>query len=87
MGLGEMRTGIRCIDNFEGRGRKRAEEKIPGLEEDVRAIAELHTQADPAVKSSLTYTRITGESLKKPLSKTKATPKISYPRLIHYVTC
>ena len=71
MGLGEMRTGIRCIDNFEGRGRKRTEEKIPGLKEDVRAIAELHTQADPAVKSSLTYTRITGESLKKALIKDK----------------
>jgi len=71
MGLGEMRTGLICINNFEGRGRKRTEKKIPGLEEDVREIAELHTQADPAVKSSLTYTRLTGESLKKALIKDK----------------
>jgi len=66
-GLGEKRTGIRCIDNFKGRGRKRKEDKNPKLKKDVCAIAELHTQADPAVKTSLTYTRLTGESLKKAL--------------------
>ena len=54
-GLGEARTGIRCIDNYKDRGRKRTEDIIEGLEEDVRAIADLRTQADPAVKSSLTY--------------------------------
>ena len=66
-GLGEARTGIRCLDNFKERGRKKTEDALPGLEADVRAIAELHTQADPAVKSSLTYTRLTGKSLKKAL--------------------
>ena len=70
-GLGEAKTGIRCLDNFKGRGRKRTEDKIEGLEEDVLAIAELHTLADPAVKSSLTYTRLTGESLKKALVEDK----------------
>jgi hypothetical protein len=70
-GLGEAKTGIRCLDNFKGRGRKRTEDKIEGLEEDVLAIAEWHTLADPAVKSSLTYTRLTGESLKKALVEDK----------------
>jgi len=70
-GLGEARTGIRCLDNFKGRGRKRTEDALRGLETDVRAVAELHTQADPAVKTCLTYTRLTGKSLKKALVKVK----------------
>lgn len=70
-GLGEARTGIRCLDNFKGRGRNKAEDALPGLEADVRAIGDLHTQADPAVKSSLTYTRLTGKSLKKALVQDK----------------
>jgi hypothetical protein len=70
-GLREAETGIRCLDNFKGRGRKRTEDKVPRLEEDVRAIAELCTQADPAVRSSLTYTRLTGESLGKALVEDK----------------
>ena len=70
-GLGEAKTGIRCLDNFKGRGRKRTEDKIEGLEEDVLAIAELRTQADPAVKSSKTYTRLTGGYLKKALIEDK----------------
>ncbi len=70
-GIGELKTGIRCLDDFKGRGRKRTEDKIAGLEKDVRAIAEPCTQADPAVKSTLTYTRLTGESLKKSLVEDK----------------
>ena len=78
-GLGEARTGIRCIDNFKGRGRKRTEDELPGLKEDVSSVAELHTQADPAVKSSLTYTRLTGKSLKKALVEEKGYPEDRIP--------
>ena len=70
-GPGERKTGIRCLDNFKGRGRKRTEDKKPKLKEDVCAVAELYTQADPAVRTSLTYTRLTGESLKKALVEDK----------------
>lgn len=70
-GLGEAKTGIRCLDNFKGRGRKKTEEALPGLEADVRAVADIHTQADPAARSCLTYTRLTGKSLKKSLVKDK----------------
>ncbi len=66
-GLKEAESGIRCADNFHGRGRKRAEDTIPGLKEAVISLAERETQADPAMKSSLTYTRITGKSVRKAL--------------------
>ena len=66
-GLKEAERGIRCLDHYQGRGRKRTEETIPGLEEDLRALAEPQTQADPAMKSALTYTRVTGKAVREAL--------------------
>ena len=66
-GLKEAKTGIRCIDNYQGRGRKRTEDKIPDIIEDIKSLAEPQTQADPAMKSSLTYTRITAKSMRQAL--------------------
>jgi len=66
-GLNEAQSGIRCMDNYQGRGRKKTEDTISGIKEDIISIAEPQTQADPAMKSSLTYTRITGKALKKAL--------------------
>ena len=66
-GLKETKSGIRCIDNYQGRGRKRTEDKLPNLREDIKSLAEPQTQADPAMKSSLTYTRITAKAMRKAL--------------------
>lgn len=66
-GLKEALSGIRCVDNYQGRGRKKTEDTIPGIKEDIISIAEPQTQADPAMKGSLTYTRITGKTIKKAL--------------------
>lgn len=64
-GLGELETGIRCIDGYNCRGRKKTEEKLPNIEEDIREIVGPHTQADPTMKSSLTYTRITPKAVRR----------------------
>jgi len=66
-GLKEAKSGLRCIDNYQGRGKTRAEDKIPNLREDMIGLAEQQTQADPAMKSSLTYTRITGKAMREAL--------------------
>jgi len=63
-GLGELRTGIRCIDNHKQCGRTRTEDKCPELKEDISDLAEPLTQADPAMQSSLTYTRITAKAMR-----------------------
>ena len=39
-GLKETESGIKCIDNFRGRGRKRTEEQCP---KDIKGLAEPHT--------------------------------------------
>lgn len=70
-GLKEAESGIRCHDNYQGRGRRRTEDNISGLKDDVIALAELQTQADPAMKSALTYTRLTGAATRKALIEEK----------------
>jgi hypothetical protein len=70
-GLKETESGIRCLDNFGGRGKKRTEEKFPDLKKDIAELAEPRTQADPALKSSLCYTRITAEAMRKALIEEK----------------
>ncbi len=70
-GLKETESGIRCVDNFQGRGRKRTEDKLPNLREDMTSLAEPQTQADPAMKGSLTYTRITAKAMRKALTEEK----------------
>jgi Rhodopirellula transposase DDE domain len=57
-GLHEQRHGIRCLENFAARGRRRSEAKDPQLAADIRAIVEPHTYADPQLKSSRRYTNL-----------------------------
>jgi len=71
-GLKEKETGIRCIDNYQASGRKRTEDQLPNLSEDIRELAEPQTQADPSMKSgSLTYTRITAKAMRTALIQEK----------------
>jgi hypothetical protein len=51
-GLHELGQGVRCLENFSARRRPRLEEKNPQLAQDIRAIVEPHTQADPELKSA-----------------------------------
>jgi hypothetical protein len=66
-GLHELRQGIRCVENFAARGRPRREEKNPRLAEDIRAIVEPHTQADPELKSQRRYTNLSAAEVIKAL--------------------
>ena len=66
-GLHESRSGVRCLENFSARGRPRSEEKKPRLAEDIRAIVEPHTQADPELKSSRRYTNLSAAEVREAL--------------------
>jgi len=57
-GLNELRSGLRCRENFSARGRKRSEQKDPRLAEDIRVIVEPHAYADPELKSARRYTNL-----------------------------
>lgn len=62
-GLGERRTGIRCLDNFTARGRHKIEEDNPELVTQIHALVEPHSQADPKFQTPLAYTRITAKAV------------------------
>ena len=45
-GLHERRTGIICVDNYQGRGRHKSEKNHPNLEADIRSLIDEQCQAD-----------------------------------------
>src|SRR4051794_18897114 len=66
-GLHEAKGGIRCLENFVAKARKRSEDKDPKLAADIRAIVEPHTQADPELKSSRRYTNLSAAEVRQAL--------------------
>src|SRR5215212_7331741 len=70
-GQHEARTGIRCVEDFPARGAAAREEKDPQLAQDVRAIVEPHTQADPELKSSRRYTNLSAREVLEALKSQK----------------
>jgi len=66
-GLGELITGVRCVDNYSARGNKKTEEKMPKLEEDIRSIVDPKSQTDPNFQTSFAYTRITAKAVRQAL--------------------
>lgn len=66
-GLNELRSGIRCLDAFELRGRKTTEELHPKLEEHIRRLVDPHAQADPKFQTPFAYTRITAKAVREAL--------------------
>jgi len=66
-GLNELRTGIRCLDNFTGRGRPKSEEQDPTLVAQIHAIVEPECQADPKFQTPLAFTRITAKAVHQQL--------------------
>jgi transposase len=70
-GLQELRQGIRCVEDFAARGRPRWEEEDPRRAQDIRAIVEPHTHADPELKSERRYTNLTARELRQQLQAKK----------------
>jgi hypothetical protein len=66
-GLNELRTGIRCLDAYELRGRKKSEERCPQLKEHIHRLVEPQAQADPKSQTTLAYTRITARAVRQAL--------------------
>jgi transposase len=78
-GLHELRSGIHCLDNFQARGRPRLEDKNPQLAQDIRALAEPHTHADPELKSERRYANLSAEELWTLLQTKKGYAKEALP--------
>jgi hypothetical protein len=70
-GLHEFQSGVRCVENFSARGRRRSEEQNPQLAQDIQAIVEPHTSADPELKSPRRYSHLTAAEVLTALQTTK----------------
>lgn len=71
LGLHELRTDIICMDNYHARGNKKTEVKLGTLESDIRSLVDEHSQADPQMKNTFAYTRITAGAVHKALIEEK----------------
>ena len=79
LGLDECRSGIRCVDNYRARGRKKSEEIQPALETDIRDLVDGQAQADPQLKSTLTYARISARAVRAALIEEKGYDESELP--------
>ena len=66
-GMHELTSGIRCVDAFGARGRKRAEQHLPGLLPDIRSLIDGQSQTDPTFHSQRLYTRLTAAEVRRQL--------------------
>jgi hypothetical protein len=66
-GTRELTSGFTCVEAFRLRGRKPAEAHLPHLLDDIRAIADSQSQADPQFRSRRLYTRLSAPEVRRQL--------------------
>lgn len=69
LGLHERRTGVTCLDYYQGRGNKRTERKHPELEQAIIALVDGQAQADPQMKTTFCYARVSAQSVRDALMR------------------
>ena len=70
----ELSSNLCCAEAFSARGRKKIEEKLPHLCEDIKAIVDAQSQIDPSFKTQRLYTRIYCD---------RSTTPVNYPKAIY----
>ncbi|MCI5168264.1 MAG: hypothetical protein D3903_19790 [Candidatus Electrothrix sp. GM3_4] len=82
---GTVRKGLKELENgpigdrFSDRGRKKSEELLPNLLEDLKKIVEPECQTDPSFNTCRLYTRITAEEVRRRLLETYCYDEGSIP--------
>ena len=66
-GLRELDSGLACLDGYALRGRKRAEDHLPNLLTDIKAIVDSQSQADPQFRTQRLYTRLSAAEVRRQL--------------------
>ncbi len=70
-GMHELESGFICVDAFNARGRKRAEEHLPNLLVDIKAIVDSQSQVDPQFRTNRLYTRLDSAEVRRQLIEQK----------------
>lgn len=85
-GVKEITSGIRCADNFSGRGRKPIEDKLPSLQKDIKEILSPVCQTDPTFRTPDLYSPLTAKEVHRRLIEDKGYKEddLPTPRAISY---
>ena len=67
IGTREMENGVSTDYKVETRGRKKNEEKLPHLLEDITSIVDSQSQTGPDFKTTRLFTRLTSKEIRKQL--------------------
>jgi hypothetical protein len=78
-GARELESGFAIVDAFALRGRKRAEERLPNLLDDIAAIVDGQSQADPQFRTNRLYTRLTAAEVRRQLIAQKGYSDAALP--------
>jgi len=70
-GIKELKSDIRCVDYYSGRGRKPAEHHLPHLLEDIKALVEPVSQVDPTFRTDQNYCPLTAGEVRRRLIEDK----------------
>lgn len=79
-GLEELRGGIACVNDLSKRRKPKAEEKHPGLAEDIRILMEPTSQAESHLRTALAYTNMTAAAVRGALLE-KGWPEEALPKV------
>lgn len=66
-GTHELESGFTCQDAFAARGRKKAEEHLPQLLNDIKSIVDSQSQTDPQFRNQRLYTRLSAAEVRRQL--------------------
>ncbi|KAM3104228.1 ISAzo13-like element transposase-related protein [Phormidesmis sp. 146-33] len=67
LGLHERRSGIRCVDNYQARGRHKSEIVLPNLAAEIRTLVDAQAQTDPKFQTTFLYARISARAVREAL--------------------
>jgi hypothetical protein len=66
-GMRELESGFEIIDAHNAKGRKKAEEILPKLMDDIKDIVDSQSQTDPNFKTTRLFTRLTVKEIRNQL--------------------
>lgn len=66
-GMHELESGFEIVDAHNAKGRKKIEEKMPKLMDDIKDIVDSQSQTDPNFKTTRLFTRLTVTEIRKQL--------------------
>jgi hypothetical protein len=79
-GRRELASGFVCVDAFHLRGRRPVEVRLPRLLDDLRAVVDGQSQADPRFRNQSLHTRLSVEEVRRQLIAKKGYTNANCPK-------